>query len=74
MTKRIILLTQYFPPEMGAPQTRLFELCQGLKKRGWNVEVITAMPNYPQGKISPGYKWKIYWKEELQGILLHRYW
>ncbi|MCB9342223.1 MAG: glycosyltransferase family 4 protein [Saprospiraceae bacterium] len=59
---------------MGAPQTRLFELCQGLKKRGWNVEVITAMPNYPQGKISPGYKWKIYWKEELQGILLHRYW
>jgi glycosyltransferase involved in cell wall biosynthesis len=52
---RLLILTQYFPPEMGAPQTRLSELGERLIDRGWDVEVLTALPNYPTGKIFPGY-------------------
>ncbi len=52
---RICILTQYFPPEMGAPQARLSELGERLVDAGWDVEVLTALPNYPTGKIFPGY-------------------
>lgn len=52
---RILLLTQYFPPEIGAAQTRLFELGQELSEHGWEVEVLTALPNYPTGRVFEGY-------------------
>ena len=51
----ILFLTQYFPPEIGAAQTRLFELGQELSSLGWEVEVLTALPNYPTGRIFEGY-------------------
>ncbi len=44
---------------MGAPQTRLSELGEKLIDLGWEVEALTALPNYPTGKIFPGYsKWR----------------
>jgi len=52
---RLLLLTQYFPPEIGAAQTRLFELGQELSRLGWDVEVLTALPNYPTGRVFEGY-------------------
>ena len=52
---RLLLLTQYFPPEIGAAQTRLFELGQELSGLGWDVEVLTALPNYPTGRVFEGY-------------------
>ena len=51
----ITILTQYYPPEIGAPQARLSELSRGLVTRGHQVTVLTAMPNYPRGKVYPGY-------------------
>lgn len=56
---RINILTQYFPPEMGAPQARLSELGERLLDLGWDVDVLTALPNYPAGKVRDGYApWK----------------
>jgi glycosyltransferase involved in cell wall biosynthesis len=52
---RLCILTQYFPPEMGAPQVRLSELGERLLDLGWEVEVLTALPNYPTGAVFPGY-------------------
>lgn len=40
---------------MGAPQVRLSELGERLVDAGWEVEVLTALPNYPTGKIFSGY-------------------
>jgi len=51
----LILLTQYYPPEIGAPQARLSELAGHFVHRGHCVTVLTAMPNYPTGKIYSGY-------------------
>ncbi len=53
--RRLCLLTQYFPPEMGAPQARLSELGERLIDLGWEVEALTALPNYPTGKVFAGY-------------------
>lgn len=51
----LTLLTQYYPPEIGAPQARLSELAAHFVGRGHSVTVLTAMPNYPIGKIYSGY-------------------
>ena len=52
---RLLILTQYFPPELGAPQGRLFELGERLIDLGWHVESLTALPNYPTGRVFDGY-------------------
>lgn len=52
---RLCILTQYFPPEMGAAQGRLSELGERLLDRGWEIEALTALPNYPTGRVFPGY-------------------
>lgn len=70
---RICILTQYYPPEMGAPQARLSDIARRLKHLGHDVQVFTAIPNYPTGKIFEGYP-KYYIKEEMNGILIHRSW
>lgn len=69
---KLLILTQYFPPEVGAPQNRLFELATRLKKMGIEVDVLTAMPNYPQMKIYPGYEGKRFFKEELENLTVYR--
>ena len=53
---RIGILTQYYPPEMGAPQARLSELAARLAELGHETVVLTALPNYPQGRIYQGYR------------------
>lgn len=72
--KRFIVLTQYFPPEMGAPQSRLYETALGLKRKGWEVLVITALPNYPTGKIFTDYRGRLYVNEVMDTIPVKRYW
>ena len=71
---RLLILTQYFPPEVGAPQTRLFAMTTELKRLGHEVEVVTAMPNYPKGRIFPRYRGAFYRREEQNGIVVHRVW
>jgi len=71
---RILILTQYFPPEVGAPQNRLYELAVRLQKKGADITVLTAMPNYPQMEIHADYKGKFYAYEEMNGLKVHRSW
>jgi glycosyltransferase involved in cell wall biosynthesis len=52
---KFAILTQYYPPEIGAPQARLSGLAKQLVAAGHQVTVLTAMPNYPAGKIQDGY-------------------
>jgi len=68
-----LIQTQYYPPEMGAPQARLSELAIGLKKRGFDIQVLTAMPNYPTGRLFSGYR-GFRKKETLEGIPVIRTW
>jgi glycosyltransferase involved in cell wall biosynthesis len=68
MTRKLLILSQYFPPEMGAPQARLSELGSRLKALGWQVQVLTALPNYPTGQIFPGYKHARYVRETVDGL------
>lgn len=71
---KIALLTQYYKPETGAPQNRLYEMMYGLKKLGNEVCIVSGMPNYPTGSIFPEYRGKFSFKEEIDGIEVKRYW
>ena len=67
---RILFLTQWFHPEPGA--IRGLPLASWLQKRGHEVKVVTAFPNYPGGKLYPGYTMKIRQWEEVDGIRVLR--
>lgn len=69
---RVLILTQYYPPETGAPQNRLSSLAKNLKAFGVHVEVLTAMPSYPKSEIFPAYVNKKYVTERLDNIIIHR--
>lgn len=71
---KISLITQYYKPEMGAPQNRLYEMCVGLQKLGVDISIITGMPNYPTGRVFPEYKGKFTMSETIDGIEVKRYW
>ena len=69
---KLLIVTQYFPPEIGAPQNRLYELAVRLQKSGVDITVITAMPNYPQMIIHKEYIGKKYAFEKMGEIKVHR--
>lgn len=71
---KFLILTQYFAPEIGASQVRLGSLCRELAVAGHSVEVVTAMPHHPQGRISRSYRGLFYLREEWEGLPIHRVW
>ncbi len=71
---RLAVLTQYYPPEIGAPQSRLYELVSGFAELKWGVRVITAAPNYPEGRIQDGYRRKFVQTESIGAVPVKRYW
>jgi colanic acid biosynthesis glycosyl transferase WcaI len=71
---RLLILSQYFAPEIGAPQTRLRAICDVLVGLGHQVEVVTSLPNYPEGRIFADYRRSVYRREVQDGISIHRVW
>lgn len=71
---RVTFLTHYFPPEVGAPQARLYELAVRLTEAGHSVTVVTGFPNYPTGVIPPGYRGKRFMEEQMDGVRVLRTW
>jgi glycosyltransferase involved in cell wall biosynthesis len=57
---RVILLSQYFPPEVGATQSRMQAFAEHLAAEGHKVTVICEFPNHPHGVIPEIYRGLIY--------------
>jgi colanic acid biosynthesis glycosyl transferase WcaI len=71
---RLLILSQYYAPEIGAAQARLTALASALIRRGHDVEVVTAMPNHLFGRTLPGYRHRLYMREVIDGVRVHRTW
>lgn len=69
---KILFLTQYYPPEIGAPQNRLHELAVRLKANGIEVDVLTALPNYPKMEVFEAYKHGKNREEVIDGVKVYR--
>lgn len=72
--KDIFIITSYFPPETGAASNRIFHMADGLQKKGYNVSVVTPLPNYPTGKVFDDYKGKFKRTATENNITIHRLW
>ena len=71
---RILFLTQYYFPETGAPQARLSDWAQRLRKCGHITTVLTALPNYPHGEVFEGYKGRFVMDEQIDNVRVIRSW
>ncbi len=71
---KIVILTQYYPPEHGAPQNRLHDLACRAVMFGHEVTVLTALPNYPSGQVFPGYRGRFSVAEDIDGVKVLRSW
>lgn len=65
------LLTQWYDPEPG-PAALPGVLARGLVSKGHEVHVLTGIPNYPSGRIAPGYRAYRPTRETEQGVHIHR--
>lgn len=69
MAVRVLLLTQWFDPE---PTFKGLVFARELVRQGFDVEVVTGFPNYPGGKIYPGFKMRLIQRELIDGVRVTR--
>lgn len=68
---RVTFISQWYAPEMGdggIPRG----IATGLHKAGYRVDVLTGVPNYPEGRLYPGYRMRPYQLEVRDGLPVHR--
>jgi colanic acid biosynthesis glycosyl transferase WcaI len=73
----ILYVSQYFPPEIGAPAARVSELSRIWSERGHKVTVLTGFPNHPTGVVHSGYRGKLrrlILREQIEGTRVERTW
>ncbi|MHB1318411.1 MAG: glycosyltransferase family 4 protein [Anaerolineae bacterium] len=66
---RILMLSQWFEPE---PTLKGLVFARELARRGHQVEVLTGFPNYPGGKLYPGYRIRPWTREVMDGVPVNR--
>ncbi len=74
---KILYVSQYFPPEMGAPAARVAELACHWARDGHEVTVLTGFPNHPTGRVHPEYQRRLRHlvvHEDMRGVRVVRTW
>jgi glycosyltransferase involved in cell wall biosynthesis len=72
---KLLYLTQYYPPEVGAGAVRSNVMSKYLASDGWEVDVVCEKPNYPTGKLKKEYQdnWT-YSEKRAENLWVHRIW
>ncbi|MGD1024260.1 MAG: glycosyltransferase family 4 protein [Candidatus Sulfotelmatobacter sp.] len=74
---KILYISQYFPPEMGAPAARAAELSRHWVSLGHEVTVLTGFPNHPTGVVPAEYRARfrrLVGHEQVDGVNVVRTW
>lgn len=72
---KLLYITQYYPPEVGAGAVRSNIMSRHLAQDGWDVDVVCEKPNYPTGVIDEEYQEKWVYKEVVsKNLTVHRIW
>ena len=69
---KTLIISNYFPPEMGAASNRIFQMAKSFANSNEGIEVACPFPNYPTGVIFPGYK-GFYKLQNVSDIKVHRF-
>ncbi len=70
----ILIWSPNYTPELTGIPPLVTDACGWLATRGHEVEVVTALPNYPQRRIDPAYRGNLWRSEVLDGVEVHRSW
>lgn len=68
---RVLVIAQYYPPDMGGGATRAYNVVKGIALHGAQVVVVAAFPHYPHGNVPREYRkrlLKIEWHEGVKII------
>ena len=57
---KILIVSFYYTPEIGAAPSRITNMAEGLQREGFDVDILSCLPNYPKGKIFDGYRGRLY--------------
>jgi len=68
MKSKILIVTEYFYPE----EFKINEIALAWGEKGYEVDVLTQTPTYPQGKTFDGYSNRWYTKDIYEGINIYR--
>jgi colanic acid biosynthesis glycosyl transferase WcaI len=74
---KILYVSQYFPPEMGAPAARADELSRHWARMGHDVTVLTGFPNHPTGVVPREWRSRfrhLRYTEKIDGVTVARTW
>lgn len=74
---KILYVSQYFPPEMGAPAARAAELAHHWSTAGHEVSILTGFPNHPTGVVPPEWRARLRratYKEKIGRVAVYRTW
>lgn len=66
-----LFVSNYYPPEVTPPATRLYEHARTWAADGGSVEVLVSNPNFPEGRIYDGFT-NAFVQEERDGIAVTR--
>lgn len=69
MALRVLILTQWFDPE---PTFKGLAFARELVRQGFEVSVLTGFPNYPSGKLYPGYRLCPLLRQSIDGVRIYR--
>lgn len=72
--EKILIISNYYPPEQGAAANRIEQLALKLHQNNYKVTVLCPLGNYPKGELFPEYKGKFSVTEKLQNITVKRLW
>jgi glycosyltransferase involved in cell wall biosynthesis len=74
---KILYVSQYFPPEMGAPAARAAELAHHWAEAGHEVSILTGFPNHPTGVVPAEWRprlRRLTYHEKIDGVNVSRTW
>jgi colanic acid biosynthesis glycosyl transferase WcaI len=74
---KILYVSQYFPPEMGAPAARAAELSRHWARLGHETTVLTGFPNHPTGVVPENWRARFHqlrYTETVDGVSVVRTW
>ena len=70
---RLLVVTNLFSPDRGGGASVFSDLCYGLVREGWEVDVFTTYPYYPEWKRKSGHSvWSVE-REEIQRVRVWRH-
>lgn len=64
---KILVVSQYYPPEPGVPSNRVSAFVEAMVRRGHQVTVVSEFPCYPTGILCEADKWKLFRRQKRDG-------